>query len=128
MKTENILDLDCTKKENIKQINRFLWKIKPLVRILEKQGCTKAEQIPLELLEQALQGMMAHYKYQTQGINFYFEEQENKKVFVFYNVSVLRVRKTRDWIGNVYGKTLWEVVAKLLIKIYADVKKEKEKV
>lgn len=128
MKTENILDLDCTKKENIKQINRFLWKIKPLVRILEKQGCTKAEQIPLELLEQALQGMMAHYKYQTQGINFYFEEQENKKVFVFYNVSVLRIRKIRDWIGNVYGKTLWEVVAKLLIKIYADVKKEKEKV
>ncbi len=128
MKTENILDLDCTKKENIKQINRFLWKIKPLVRILEKQGCTKAEQIPLELLEQALQGMMAHYKYQTQGINFYFEEQENKKVFVFYNVSVLRIRKTRDWIGNVYGKTLWEVVAKLLIKIYADVKREKEKV
>ncbi len=128
MKTEDILDLDCTKKENIKQINRFLWKIKPLVRILEKQGCTKAEQIPLELLEQALQGMMAHYKYQTQGINFYFEEQENKKVFVFYNVSVLRIRKTRDWIGNVYGKTLWEVVAKLLIKIYADVKREKEKV
>lgn len=128
MKTENILDLDCTKTENIKQINRFLWKIKPLVKILEKQGCAKTEQIPLELLEQALQGMMAHYKYQTQGINFYFEEQENKKVFVFYNVSVLRVRKTRDWIGNVYGKTLWEVVAKLLIKIYADVKKEKEKI
>ena len=128
MKTENILDLDCTKEENIKQINRFLWKIKPLVKILEKQGCTKAEQVPLELLEQTLQGMMAHYKYKTQGINLYFEEQENKEVFVFYNVSVLRIRKTRDWIGNVYGKTLWEVVAKLLIKIYADVKKEKEKV
>lgn len=121
MKTESILDLDCTKKENIKQINRFLWKIKPLAKLLEKNNYTKGEQIPLELMEQTLQGIMLRYKYQTQGINFYFEEK-----FVFYNVSVLKIRKTRDWIGNVYGKTLWEVIAKLIIKIYADIKKEKE--
>lgn len=121
MKTESILDLDCTKGNNLEQLNKFLWKVKPVARILEKNNYTKTEQAPLELLEQALQGIMQRYKYQTQGINFYFEEK-----FIFYNVSVLRVRKTREWIGNVYGKILWEVVAKLIIKIYADIKKEKE--
>lgn len=126
MKTEDILNLDCTKGNNLEQINKFLWKVKPVARILEKNNYTKTEQAPLELLEQALHGIMLRYGYRTQGINTYYEEGENKESkFVFYTVSLLKIREAREWIGNVYGKTLWETVAKIIIKVYADLKKEK---
>lgn len=126
MKTEDILNLDCNKGSNLEQINKFLWKVKPVARILEKNHYTKAEQAPLELLEQALHGIMLRYGYRTQGINTYYETEEGKEIeFVFYTVSLLKIRDTREWIGNVYGKTLWETVAKTIIKVYADLKKEK---
>lgn len=126
MKTEDILNLDCTKGNNLEQINKFLWKVKPVARILEKNHYTKTEQAPLELLEQALHGIMLRYGYRTQGINTYYETEEGKEIeFVFYTVSLLKIRETREWVGNVYGKTLWETVAKTIIKVYADLKKEK---
>ena len=127
MKTEEILNLDCTDGNNLEQINKFLWKVKPVARILEKNHYTKTKQAPLELLEQALHGIMLRYGYRIQGINTYYEEGENKEIeFVFYTASLLKIRDTREWIGNVYGKTLWEIVAKTIIKVYADLKKEKE--
>lgn len=127
MKTEDILNLDCNEENNLEQINKFIWKVKPVARILEKNHYTKTEQAPLELLEHALHGIMLRYGYRTQGINTYYEEGEDKESrFVFYTVSLLKIRDTSEWIGNVYGKTLWETVAKIIIKIYADLKKEKE--
>lgn len=127
MKTEDILNLDCTDGNNLEQINKFLWKVKPVARILEKNHYTKTEQAPLELLEQALHGIMLRYGYRIQGINTYYETEEGKEIeFVFYTASLLKIRDTREWIGNVYGKTLWEIVAKTIIKVYADLKKEKE--
>ena len=127
MKTEDILNLDCTDGNNLEQINKFLWKVKPVARILEKNHYTKTEQAPLELLEQALHGIMLRYGYRIQGINTYYETEEGKEIeFVFYTASLLKIRETREWIGNVYGKTLWETVAKTIIKVYADLKKEKE--
>src|SRR5699024_4964285 len=99
MKTEDILNLDCTKRNNLEQINKFLWKVKPVARILEKNHYTKAEQAPLELLEQALHGIMLRYGYRTQGINTYYETGEDKESrFVFYSVSLLKIRDTREWI------------------------------
>ena len=127
MKTEDILNLDCTDGNNLEQINKFMWKVKPVARILEKNHYTKTEQAPLELLEQALHGIMLRYGYRIQGINTYYETEEGKEIeFVFYTASLLKIRDTREWIGNVYGKTLWETVAKTIIKVYADLKKEKE--
>lgn len=126
MKTEDILNLDCTDGNNLEQINKFLWKVKPVARILEKNHYTKTKQAPLELLEQALHGIMLRYGYRIQGINTYYETEEGKEIeFVFYTASLLKIRDTREWIGNVYGKTLWEIVAKIIIKVYADLKKEK---
>lgn len=122
MKTEDILNLDCTEDGNIKQINRFLWKVKPVAKILEKNNYTKTEIVPLELLEQAMHGIMIRYGYRTQGIESYYEGTR----FVFYNTSLLKKRETSEWIGNVYGKTLWEIVAKIIIKIYADLMQERK--
>ena len=126
MKTEEILNLDCTKNENVEKLNKVLWKVKPIAKLLQKNNYTKSDIIPLELLEQAMHGIMLRYNYRTQGIQTYYEEKDGKQTFVFYDVRVLKVRDTRDWIGTVYGKTLWECTAKTIIKVYGDIRKEQE--
>lgn len=119
MKTEDILNLDCTVKGNREKLNRFMCKnIKPVKRITGED-----EETSIESLEYVLHGLCIKYGYKTQGIQTYIEDN---KQFVYYNQSVIRIRETRDWIGYVYGKTLWEVVAKTIIKIYADILKERK--
>lgn len=126
MRTEEILNLDCKKEENVRKINRFLWNVKPVARILEKNDYTKTEQAPIELLEEALHGIFIRYGYKHQGISTYYEEGR----FVFYNVSIVKrdsEEKTVVWKGNVYGKTLWETIAKMIVKVYADILSERKK-
>lgn len=119
MKTDDILNLDCSKEENKAKINKFLMKIKP---VQKKNGNMKADIVPLETLEHVLHGIMLKYGYRAQGINTYYEAER----FVFYSVNLLKKRETSIWIGVVYGKTMWEVVAKMIIKVYADCKREKQ--
>lgn len=121
MKTEDIIMLDCTKEGNRELINKFLWKVKPCAKILEKNHYTRTEIAPIELLEQVLHGLCERYPYKLQQIWTYSEE----KKFKFYHMGVIHVTDTYEWIGDVNGVTLWEVVAKAIIKIYADLKKEK---
>lgn len=121
MKTEDIIMLDCKKKGNRELINKFLWKVKPCAKILEKNHYTRTEIAPIELLEQVLYGLCERYPYKLQQIWTY---SEGKK-FKFYHMGVIHVTDTYEWIGDVNGVTLWEVVAKAIIKIYADLKKEK---
>ena len=121
MKTEDIIMLDCTKEGNRELINKFLWKVKPCAKILEKNHYTRTEIAPIELLEQVLHGLCERYPYKLQQIWTYSEE----KKFKFYHMGIMYTIDTYTWIGDVKGKTLWEVVAKAIIKIYADLKKEK---
>lgn len=117
MKTDDVLNLDCTKDENKKKLNRFLYNIKPIVK---QMGEDKTKQIPLSVLEKTLHNISIKYGYRNQGVNDYYEKQE----FKFYTVSIVK-KADNSWIGNIYGKTLWETVAKQIIKIYADVLKER---
>lgn len=114
--------LDCKKEGNRELINKFLWKVKPCAKMLEKNHYTRAEIAPIELLEQVLHGLCERYPYKLQQIWTYSEE----KKFKFYHMGVIHVTDTYEWIGDVNGVTLWEVVAKAIIKIYADLKKEKK--
>lgn len=117
MKTDEILNLDCDKEENKQIINRFLWKIKPCAKLLEKNSYTKTEYAPIELLEKVLHGFYKRYTYKIQSMFPYYEDGK----FIFYNVSIL---KGNEWKGNVYAKTSWEMYAKTLIKIYSEIRKE----
>ena len=121
MKTDDIIMLDCKKEGNRELINKFLWKVKPCAKILEKNHYTITEIAPIELLEQVLHGLCERYPYKLQQIWTYSEE----KKFKFYHMGVIHVTDIYEWIGDVNGVTLWEVVAKAIIKIYADLKKEK---
>ena len=120
--TEFLISLDCTKEENKARLNRFLWKIKPVAKLAEREGIETNGKLHTELLENALMGICEHYGYNLQGIEAYRETNEqNKKVFQFWHMGLLD--SERKWIGTVNGITLWEVVAKSLIKIYADIMK-----
>lgn len=119
MKTDDLLNLDCTKVSNLKKLNKFLYNVKPVAK---QMGNDKTKQIPLSVLESVLHGICLKYKYSHQGISAYYE----KNKFVFYTVSILKKRDTSMWIGNIYGKTLWETVAKIIIKIYADIMQERK--
>lgn len=121
MRTEDILLLNCKKEGNRELLNKFIWKVKPCARLLEKNHCTKTEFAPIELLEQVLYGLCEHYPYRVQQIWTYSEE----KKFRFYHMGVVYVGDTHEWIGDVDGVTLWEVVAKAIIKIYGDIKERK---
>lgn len=120
MKTDDILNIDAEREEGKRALNKFLWKIKPLKTKAMKQGIPlKAEYLPLELIETAIHGLCSHYGYRTQGIGSYF----NSNVFQFYTTCVMDEK--RQWLGNVYGKTLWEIEAKTLIKIYGLILEQK---
>lgn len=120
MKTDDILNIDAEREEGKRTLNKFLWKIKPLKTKAMKQGIQpKAEYLSLELIETAIHGLCSHYGYRTQGIGSYF----NSNVFQFYTTCVMDEK--RQWLGNVYGKTLWEIEAKTLIKIYGLILEQK---
>lgn len=120
MKTEDILNIDAEKEEGKKTLNKFLWKIKPVKVKALKQNVSKSVYMPLELIETAIHGLCSHYGYRTQGIGSYFDSD----VFQFYTTCVMDEK--RQWLGNVYGKTLWEIEAKTLIKIYGLILEQKK--
>lgn len=119
MRTEEILNIDCRKEEGRKKINSFLWKIKPVTKLKIPKGCMLA----VEDIERVLHGISIHYCYIVQQIAPYYEDG---KQFIFFKGEVMKKRnKTNEWCGTVYGKTMWELLAKALIKIYSEIKKEK---
>lgn len=124
MKTIDILNLDCRKKEN----RDFIGKV------LRKKNLVDPDRFPLlEDLEKSFQELCLRYGYNIQGIKPYFELKENRDRFVFYDVSIIRRDQVdggsfiNHWIGNITGKDMWEVFAKMIIKIYSDNKAEERK-
>lgn len=117
MTTQELLDIDMTEQKNKEIICRMLYKLKPMQKLVENPQAIK-----MEHLEKVLQGLCSHYNYGVQTIYPYFEE----KKFVFYCASITKKEDTTLWKGNIYGKTIYEVFAKLIIKIYSEIKKEKK--
>ena len=120
--TEHLVSLDCTNEENKIKLNKFLWKVKPVAQLAECEGIKRKRKLRIELLENAMMGICEHYDYNLQGIEAYREtNRQKKKVFQFWHMGLLN--SERKWIGTVNGITLWEIVAKSIIKIYADILK-----
>lgn len=121
---EQVLNLDCRHEKNIVRLNDFLKTIKPIKKIIDKEPYITHSKKLVEIwvLEKVLHGLSIRYDYRCQGILSYYED----KTFVHYSVSILKIRATREWIGNVYGTTIWEVLAKMIVKIYGDIKAEQE--
>lgn len=126
IKTDDLLNLDCTKQDNLNYLCRFLNHIKPFKRIQDKNNYDYDSIQFLEQIERTIHGISIRYGYSTQGIVTHYLENDRtgKLEFAFYQVSVLD--KERQWLGNINAKTLLEAEAKTLIKIYADIKKKEK--
>lgn len=119
MKTEEILNIDCRKKGGREKVESFLLKVKPL-----KKRIKDGEEITHEVLEVVLHGISAKYGYCVKQIAPYYEDGR----FVFFKGDVMkREANINVWKGTVYGVTMWELIAKTIIKIYDCVIEEREK-
>lgn len=118
MKTEQILNIDCRKEEGKKKINKYLMRIPDV----KERVFHSVEYVSLSILEDVFKYYCTDFNYGTQGIKPYVENG----VFVFYNVCVTKRYVNEDcfgnkWIKTVYGIDMWEVFAKMVIAIYADI-------
>lgn len=111
MKTEQILNLDYRKKETKEIIQKVLRKIKPLSK------CSEEHDIPLEAIEKVVRIISQKYEIVPQWMVISLYES----AINVYSISV-KTADTHQWLGNVYGMCLYEVFAKLAIKMYSEVK------
>ena len=110
MKTEDILNLDYRKEENQEAIQRVLRKIKPLSKFSED------ENVPFEKLEKLIGLYQNKYAIKIQYIIPNYEGS------IIYSASLLGSDNFK-WIGNVYGMCMYELFAKIAIKMYTEIKK-----
>lgn len=112
MKTEEILNLDCRKENQKALLCKFLKKI-PYA-----EGQSKIFRV--KDLEDIIYNMCVWEGYRLQSIETIYSTESFRYVAGIKDVNGNR------WVGNTYGLTLWELLAKGIVKIYADMR-EKEK-
>lgn len=112
MKTEEILNLDYRKEETKEIIQKVLRKIKPLSKFSDEY-----DEIPLEAIEKLIRVLFQKYEITPQWMTMSLHETA-------VNVYSIGVKTTTDhkWLGTVYGMCLYEVFAKLAIKMYSEIK------
>lgn len=111
MKTEQILNLDYRKEESQEIIQKVLRKIKPLSKYSDESN------IPIEAIEKLVRVLVQKYEITPQWMSMsYFEP-----IVGIYSIGV-KTTTDHKWLGTVYGMCLYEVFAKLAIKMYSEVK------
>lgn len=114
MTTQQVLMLDCREEESMEIIQKVLHKITPLSKF-------KGD-VPLEMVEKLIHKMVKKYFVRIQWIThtsipYRLDEDEQ-----WWSIS-LKQDDTHAWLGSISGYTMYEVLAKTAIKIYAMVKK-----
>ena len=110
MKTDDILNLDYRKEESQEIIQKVLRKIKPLSKYSD-------ENVPLEEIEKLIRVLCQKYEITPQWMTMSFCEP----ILGIYSIGV-KTTTDHKWLGNVYGICLYEIFAKLAIKMYSEVK------
>lgn len=115
MTTSEIMNLDFRKEESQEIIQRVLRKIKPLAK------CSDEETIPLEMLEKVVRVVCLKYSvyvhYITQSVHANDEETIWCATFVCDT-------NMKD-IDKVYGINMYELFAKMSIKLHSLIRSEK---
>lgn len=119
---DTVLNLKPEVPEQNKKLQSVLRSIKPIKRELEKQGITKGD-VPIDILEKTLHGLCIRYKYIVMNIQPYYGKDCDE--FIFYTSSIKRL-SDHGWVGNAYGITMYETIAKLVIRVFWDIKYYKE--
>lgn len=114
MKTEQIMNLDYRKEENQKIIQKVLRQVKPLSKFSDE------EQIPIEMLEKTVSVLTNKYEITPQWIICGFRDPA-KGGIGYYNVGI-KTTTDHKWLGDASGCNIYELFAKLTIKMYSEVK------
>lgn len=113
--TDQVLNFDYSKEENKKIIQKVLRQIKPLSKFSEEE-----EDIPLELLEKTISVLANKYVIMPQWVSM-THKGLRKGTIATYSCGITR-SDTYEWLGTVYGSSLYELFAKLTIKMYSEVR------
>jgi hypothetical protein len=113
--TEQVLNFDYRKEENKKIMQKVLRQIKPLSKFSEED-----EQISMELLEKTISVLVNKYEITPQWVSMNFRGLQ-KGVPATYSCGV-KTSDTHEWLGTVYGSSLYELFVKLTIKMYSEVR------
>ena len=123
---DKLLQVDCRKEEGKKRLEEYLLSIPQIEKAFEKEfRMYEIYDIPIEILERYLHQVSIRKGYQTINIQPFYGKRNDE--FVFYTCSAKRI-SDNVWIGDAYGVTLYEVVAKLIILINRDMKYPRSKV
>lgn len=112
MTTNQILNLDYRLEENKKIIQKVLRQVKPLSRYSED------EEIPMSALEKAIYVMSKKYEMRIHSIAPDIWSAEKTTI---WRASIISDRNLTIR-GNVYGISLYELSAKIVIKMYSEIK------
>lgn len=110
MKTDDILNLDCEKEKN-KQI---------IIKCLQKIDFPKKIVHTMWDLEKMLHDFCKKEGYRLQPITITYDAAS-----FMYVLSIVDTNGN-TWVGNVYGKNMWELFAKGIIKAYSDRRRKKK--
>lgn len=114
--TEQLLILDWKKEENRIKIQKALRKIKPFAKYVDQD-------VPLEMLEKFVCKMTMKYNIEIQWVNYVVI----KNNVPFWSASVKQGGPDHEWLGSVDGICLYELMCKVCILFYVNIKKEKVK-
>lgn len=113
MTTNQVINLDCKEKENQEIIQKVLRQIKPLSRYSDE------EDIPFSAIEKAITVMCKKY---MMRVNQLVPDMWANNEYTVWRAWLINDTNLKT-IDNVYGITLYEVFAKIAIRLYAEVKK-----
>lgn len=114
MKLDDILNIDYRKPEGKETIQKALRLIKPFAK------CTK-DNVPLESIEKYIGLVCRKYTIMIQYITPTYLPNNKDNI---YSCS-FKTTDSHEWLGNVYGHCLYELMAKAAIKMHSDVKRGK---
>lgn len=115
-KIEKVLNADYRTEAGRKMVQDVLHKFKPFVKY-------EGRDVPLDKLEKFASIITSKYNIRPQWV--VIDADAADKTYV-YSCSLVS-RDTRDWLGTVYGSTLYELFAKVVIKMAVEAKALKGK-
>ena len=111
--TKELLNLDCRREENKEIIQKALHRIPKISKTL-----FEGTEVPLEMIEDGIHHIIKKYKIRVQWISLNCHDNITTTI---YQVSLISTKDLK-WIGNVYGASIYEALAKTFLKMYALIK------
>lgn len=117
MTTEEILRINCETEHGRQELNNYLLKIP----VIKKKMDGSEDLVPFNLIEKCIHLISVKYNFMVMNIQPFYGKEHDK--FIWYTSSAKNT-KTHAWLGTCYGVTIIEVMAKMLIMLYAESRKQ----